>query len=86
MIVRSGFVWLACLLFSLPLAAADTARGQARDLLASAKPAVGSVQSGKSTLYRARLTGLSRDTAVQACDRIAKGRGGCMVLSPNAQS
>ncbi len=67
-------------------AAADTARGQARDLLASAKPAVGSVQSGKSTLYRARLTGLSRDTAVQACDRIAKGRGGCMVLSPNAQS
>jgi cell division protein FtsN len=66
--------------------AADTARVHARDLLAGAKPAVGTVQAGKATLYRARLTGLSRDTAVQACDRLAKGRAACIVLSPNAQS
>ena len=33
-----------------------------------------------------RLTGLSRDAAVQACERLAHGRASCMVLSPNAQS
>jgi cell division septation protein DedD len=67
-------------------AAADAARGQARDLLASAHPAVGTVRQANNTLYRARLTGLSRDAAVQACEKLGRGRGACIVLSPEAQS
>nr|WP_264711666.1 lytic transglycosylase domain-containing protein [Limobrevibacterium gyesilva] len=67
-------------------AAADAARGRARDLLASARPTIGTVRQASNTLYRARLTGLSRDTAMQACERISRSRGGCIVLSPDAQS
>jgi len=38
-------------------------------------------------LYRARWTGLSRDAAVQACQRLAHGRtSSCMVVSPESQS
>ncbi len=64
--------------------AASTARAQAGVLLASAHPAVGTVHQGHALLYRARLTGLSRDTAVQACERLS--RKACIVLSPDAQS
>jgi hypothetical protein len=32
------------------------------------------------------MTGLSRDAAVQACERLARGRNGCIVLSPDSQS
>jgi hypothetical protein len=35
-------------------------------------------------LYRARLTGLSRDAAAQACERLR--RQGCIMVSPDAQS
>ena len=66
-------------------AAATTARGQAANLLASARPAVGTVKQGNATLYRARLTGLSRDNAIQACEKLGRGKG-CMVLSPDAQT
>lgn len=66
-------------------AAADAARGQARDLLAHARPAVGAVHSSSATLYRARLTGLSRDAAVQACEKLGHGHGSCIVLSPESQ-
>jgi hypothetical protein len=65
-------------------AAADSARSQAHDLLAHAHPAVGTVRSANATLYRARLTGLSRDAAVQACEKLGH-RGGCIVLSPESQ-
>lgn len=67
-------------------AAADAARGQAHGLLASAHPAVGTVRQANTTLYRARVTGLSRDAAVQACEKLSRGRGACIVLSPEAQS
>jgi cell division septation protein DedD len=63
-------------------AAANAARGQGGTLLASAQPVVGSVRQGSATLYRARLTGLSREAAVQACERV--GRGRCIVVSPDA--
>ena len=69
----------------LARAAAESARGQARDVLAQARPAVGSVRSGSATLYRARLGGLSREAATQACERLSKARGVCIVLSPDAQ-
>jgi hypothetical protein len=67
-------------------AAAATARGQAREMLASAHPLVASVRQAHAVLYRARLTGLSRDSAVHACQRIGRGRSNCVVLSPAAQS
>lgn len=67
-------------------AAVGTARERARSELAVAQPVVAGVHQSRGTLYRARLTGLSRDAAVQACERLAHGRTNCMVLSPDAQS
>ncbi len=67
-------------------AAADTARKQASETLAQARPAVGSVKQASGTLYRARLTGLSREAAAQACEQISRNRSNCIVLSPDAQS
>jgi hypothetical protein len=67
-------------------AAAAAARGHAREMLGGARTMVGTVRQASATLYRARLTGLSRDTALQACERISRNRGGCIVLSPEAQS
>jgi hypothetical protein len=66
-------------------AAADAARGQAREL-AAARSQVGTVRQARATLYRARLTGLSHEAAVQACERISHGRGSCIVVSPDSQS
>ena len=45
---------------------------------------IGSVHQPRGTLFRARLTGLSREAAMSACSRMH--RGNCIVLSPNAQS
>jgi hypothetical protein len=64
--------------------AAEAAKGHAWAQLAAAKPAIGSVKQGSNTLYRARLTGLSRDAAAAACERIARGKTPCMVVSPDA--
>lgn len=65
-------------------AAADAARGQAHDLLAHAHASVGTVHASNATMYRARLTGLSRDAAVHACEKLGR-RGSCIVLSPESQ-
>jgi hypothetical protein len=54
--------------------------------LAVAHPFVASVHQGHSVLWRARMTGMSRETAVQACQKITRGRSSCIVLSPEAQS
>ncbi len=64
--------------------AANAARGQASAVLASAHSMVGTVKQGNATLYRARLTGLSREAATQACERLS--HKGCIVVSPNSQS
>ncbi|WP_428487753.1 lytic transglycosylase domain-containing protein [Rhodopila sp.] len=53
--------------------------------LAIAHPFVASIHQGRAILWRARMTGMSRDTAVQACDKLMHGRSACIVLSPNAQ-
>jgi hypothetical protein len=71
---------------NLAQSAAETARGHASEVLAAAHPTIGTVRQGSNTLYRARLTGISRDAAVQACEKLARGHGACMVLSPEAQS
>ncbi len=42
------------------------------------------VVAGRSTLYRARVTGLSQSAAQAVCDRLRRN-GACMVLSPDAQ-
>ena len=66
--------------------AAEMARSQAHDMLGNAKPTVGMVRQASATLYRARLVGLSRDAAVQACEKLSHGRNSCLVVSPDSQS
>ena len=63
-------------------AAAESARGKGQ----SGQPSVGVTRQASATLYRARLVGLSRDGAVQACEKITRARTSCIVLSPDAQS
>jgi hypothetical protein len=65
--------------------AADSVRGGAKGPLGQAHSAVGAVKAGHATTYHARLTGLSKEGAVQACEKLSKGRGNCVVLSPDAQ-
>ncbi|HET8995498.1 MAG TPA: lytic transglycosylase domain-containing protein [Acetobacteraceae bacterium] len=62
------------------------ARRHAHVELAVAHSAVEMVHSGHSVLWRARLTGLSRDTAAEVCGRLTRGRMACMLLSPEGQS
>lgn len=47
---------------------------------------VAGVQSGHATVYRARLTGLSREGAMEACQKLAHSKHPCVVLSPGSQS
>jgi hypothetical protein len=54
--------------------------------LTVAHPFVASVHQGRTVFWRARMTGMSRETAVQACEKITRGRSNCIVLSPDAQS
>jgi hypothetical protein len=70
----------------LAQAALGSAREHARVELAVAHSFVSGVHQGRAVLYRARLTGLSRDTAVQACGRLSHTHTSCMVLSPESQS
>ncbi|MBD0272202.1 MAG: transglycosylase SLT domain-containing protein [Acetobacteraceae bacterium] len=65
---------------NLARSAANSARGGA----SAGRVAVVPVSQGRNTLYRARVTGLSQSAAEQVCGKL-RGRGGCMVLSPNAQ-
>ncbi len=65
---------------SAALAARDAAH------LAAGQPLVGMVQQARARLYRARLTGLSRAGAIDACERLARSHTHCLVLSPEAQS
>ena len=62
------------------------AQARARMLLGHAHPVVTAVRHDHAVLWRARLTGLSREAAVRACRTLQRGRTACMVLSPEAQS
>lgn len=66
--------------------ALQTAHSHAGAELAVAHPHVSTVHQGRNILWRARMTGMSRDTAIQACERITHTHGTCIVLSPEAQS
>ncbi|WP_236033309.1 transglycosylase SLT domain-containing protein [Belnapia mucosa] len=63
--------------------AANTARDASGG--PGARAMVQPVAAGRSTLYRARVTGLSQPAAQAVCDRLRRS-GACMVLSPDAQS
>lgn len=67
-------------------AALGLAKAQAHETLSVAKAAVTGVKQARGTLYRARLIGLSKETAMQACEKLGHGRGSCIVLSPDVQS
>ena len=71
---------------NLASAATAAAREEARTDLAHARGSVTQVRQGRTTLYRARLQGLSHDGAAQACERLVRQRTNCMVVSPDAQS
>ena len=69
----------------LAAAANAQAREGAREL-GGASASVSSVKQGSATLYRARLRGLSREGAEQACERLSRQRMNCILVSPDAQS
>ena len=66
--------------------ALNTALRQAPGLLKAAWPTVMSVRESHAMLYRARLVGLSRGAAVQACEALGHEHTACFVVSPAAQS
>ena len=70
----------------LASSATAAARDHARDVLSGARTSVTPVRQPHGMLYRARLTGLSRDAAAQACEKLQRARTNCMVVSPDAQS
>ncbi|MBY0335904.1 MAG: transglycosylase SLT domain-containing protein, partial [Acetobacteraceae bacterium] len=63
---------------NLARSAAQSAQGQV-----GGRVAVTPVQVGRSTLFRARVTGMSQPQAQQACDRL-RGRGACQVVNPES--
>ncbi|HUB12550.1 MAG TPA: lytic transglycosylase domain-containing protein [Acetobacteraceae bacterium] len=65
--------------------AVGSAREHAYAQLGAAHPYVASVHVAHGELWRARLTGLSRGAAVEACGRLSHARMGCEVLSPESQ-
>jgi cell division septation protein DedD len=65
--------------------ALNSARSAAHVELAVAHPSLASVHQGHGILWRARMTGMSRETAIQACEKITHSRSNCIVLSPEAQ-
>ena len=67
-------------------AAVTSAREEARDTLGGGRTLVASVRQARGTLYRARVVGLSRESAVDACKKLSHGHANCIVLSPEAQS
>lgn len=71
---------------ALANSATAVAREQARDVLGAAHPVVAGVRQPNGMLYRARLTGLSHEGAARACERLARSRTSCMLVSPDAQS
>jgi L-aminopeptidase/D-esterase-like protein len=62
------------------------AQNHAHVELAVAHPYVTSVHQGHTVLWRARMTGMSRETAIEACEKVTHSHSTCIVLSPDSQS
>jgi hypothetical protein len=67
---------------NLARSASEKARDQVG--LRGGKTVVEPVASGRATLYRARVGGLSRDAAQSACEKL-RTQGACIIVSPDAQ-
>ncbi len=67
-------------------AAISLAKAETHGQLGRAHPMVATVHQTHAVLWRARLTGLSRESAVRACASLSHSRKSCIVLSPEAQS
>lgn len=67
---------------------AHAAAGSAKEraALGGAQARVAGVRQGREMLYRARLTGMSKESAIEACHRLTRSKQNCLVLSPDAQS
>lgn len=66
--------------------ALNVALKQAPGPLRAAWPMVASVREKHGMLYRARLVGLSHESAEQACQQLAHAHTACFLVSPAAQS
>ncbi len=66
--------------------AAGAARSRAPSLSGAQAEIAGVKQGRNGRVYRARLTGLSRNDAMAACQKLSRGSGACMVVSPDARS
>ena len=68
--------------------AVGSAKSRVRALLPAARTEIAGIRAirGGGRIYRARLTGLSRLDAVQACRRLSHGRSECIVVSPDSRS
>lgn len=62
---------------------AHAAAGRALAAAGHAQTSVAEVHQGHATVYRARLSGLTREAAVHACRKMAH-HGSCLVVSPSA--
>ena len=62
---------------------AAQAAGSARGRVGGAQ-AVTPVRQGHGTVYRARLSGMTHEGAVAACQKLVHGHGSCMVVAPSA--
>jgi hypothetical protein len=61
---------------------AEAAAGAARGAAGHAHATVAPVKSGHATLYRARLSGLTHDAAIHACQKLAH----CIIVAPASSS
>jgi len=66
-------------------AATKAARQLRRNVRNTAQVVVIPVQNGKDTIYRARLVGLSRNTANEACRRLQSRKLSCVPVPPGTE-
>ncbi|WP_408740339.1 transglycosylase SLT domain-containing protein [Acetobacter sp. AN02] len=60
------------------------ARSGAGGALSGARQQVSPVTTAHGQFYRARLTGITRDSAIAACQRLERRPGNCIVVSPDS--
>jgi len=63
---------------------AHAAVGAARSVAGHAQASVATVKSGHATLYRARFSGMTHDSAIAACHKLSHSHGNCVVVAPSA--
>jgi cell division protein FtsN len=64
---------------------AQAAAGAAKARVGHSSTLVAAVHNGHSTVYRARLGGLTHDAALQACHRLSHKGSNCLLVAPASQ-